>query len=366
MARTKGRSKGCIKCIARKIKCDESRPFCQRCLKAGYTCLGYRSEHNKFINHFGADPENARPSRDKHNTQILFLNSQPILWNLSPTERQLFAHISTVCLPFLSCVSEKFVRWKKGVELHPGLMQEAYYHCEHALKGLQKAIASFSKENSDAVLASSIIMAWQAPDSKIPHGCAQQGAISTYSQEWLKKRPTNALSLEKLNIFVAENRDLSTSVTELTALIQSIQSLTPRRKLLRPLKSMLFHFPARFIPMINTHPVVMLLMAYLHAITLFVEPAPDIDLVYFQHINVAPIETFYEEFSTRAEIESGPGQEFYNAVLSLMEFPLEAVEYLALPRAIPAKGQDGIKSKYIITVIENFTIGHWDHMLGPE
>jgi hypothetical protein len=48
---------------------------------------------------------------------------------------------------------------------HLGLMQEAYYHCEHALKGLQKAIASFSKENSDAVLASSIIMAWQASDS---------------------------------------------------------------------------------------------------------------------------------------------------------------------------------------------------------
>lgn len=48
---------------------------------------------------------------------------------------------------------------------HSVLMQEAYYHRELALKGLQKAVASFSKENSDAVLASSIIMAWQAPDS---------------------------------------------------------------------------------------------------------------------------------------------------------------------------------------------------------
>ena len=187
----------------------------------------------------------------------------------------------------------------------------------------------------------------------------------------------NALhSLQKLDIFVAESRDLSTAVAELAALVQAMQFLKPRHELVQPLKSMLFHFPARFIPMIKSHPVVMLLMAYLHAITLFIEPAPDVDLIYFQYINVAPIETFYEEFSTRSEISSGPDQEFYKAVLSLMQFPLEVVEYtkteapsesLTLPRAIQTKGQDGIKStSYIITVIENFTIGHWDHMLGAE
>lgn len=51
------------------------------------------------------------------------------------------------------------------IKKHPRQMQEVYHHCEHALDGLQKAIASFSKENSDAVLCASIIMAWQASDS---------------------------------------------------------------------------------------------------------------------------------------------------------------------------------------------------------
>ncbi|KAK5231757.1 hypothetical protein LTR47_007160 [Exophiala xenobiotica] len=36
-----GRSKGCHTCLKRRIKCDESRPTCKRCEKAGYVCLGY-------------------------------------------------------------------------------------------------------------------------------------------------------------------------------------------------------------------------------------------------------------------------------------------------------------------------------------
>ncbi|KIW51732.1 hypothetical protein PV05_10421 [Exophiala xenobiotica] len=36
-----GRSKGCHTCLKRRIKCDESRPTCKRCEKAGYVCAGY-------------------------------------------------------------------------------------------------------------------------------------------------------------------------------------------------------------------------------------------------------------------------------------------------------------------------------------
>ena len=40
----------------------------------------------------------------------------------------------------------------------------AYVHAGVALSGLQEAIGNFSRENSDAVLASSILLAWQASD----------------------------------------------------------------------------------------------------------------------------------------------------------------------------------------------------------
>lgn len=40
----------------------------------------------------------------------------------------------------------------------------AYVHRGSALKGLQEAINSFSRETSDAVLAASLVLSWQATD----------------------------------------------------------------------------------------------------------------------------------------------------------------------------------------------------------
>ena len=42
------------------------------------------------------------------------------------------------------------------------VQQDAYRHRCHALKGLQAAMKSFSKDNSDAVLCTLIVMAWQS------------------------------------------------------------------------------------------------------------------------------------------------------------------------------------------------------------
>lgn len=40
----------------------------------------------------------------------------------------------------------------------------AYEHRGNAIKGLQEAIGSFSRENSDAVLAASLLLSWQATE----------------------------------------------------------------------------------------------------------------------------------------------------------------------------------------------------------
>lgn len=40
----------------------------------------------------------------------------------------------------------------------------AYYHRGVALKGLHGAIGNFSRENSDPILAASILLSWQASD----------------------------------------------------------------------------------------------------------------------------------------------------------------------------------------------------------
>ncbi|ERS95693.1 uncharacterized protein SPSK_00130 [Sporothrix schenckii 1099-18] len=43
-----GRSKGCGTCRGRRLKCDEGRPHCQRCHKAGLQCRGY-ALHANFV-----------------------------------------------------------------------------------------------------------------------------------------------------------------------------------------------------------------------------------------------------------------------------------------------------------------------------
>lgn len=40
----------------------------------------------------------------------------------------------------------------------------AYHHRGIALKGLHEALGTFSQENSEAVLAASMLLAWQATD----------------------------------------------------------------------------------------------------------------------------------------------------------------------------------------------------------
>ncbi len=40
----------------------------------------------------------------------------------------------------------------------------AYEHRGIALKGLQEAISTFSRETSDAILAASLVLSWQATD----------------------------------------------------------------------------------------------------------------------------------------------------------------------------------------------------------
>ncbi|KAH6662280.1 hypothetical protein B0J14DRAFT_496261 [Halenospora varia] len=46
-----GKSKGCHTCIKRRVKCDETKPICKRCTKAGYTCSGY-DRALRFLNSF--------------------------------------------------------------------------------------------------------------------------------------------------------------------------------------------------------------------------------------------------------------------------------------------------------------------------
>ncbi|KAF9774007.1 hypothetical protein IL306_008059 [Fusarium sp. DS 682] len=55
-ARTKVKT-GCATCRTRKIKCDEAKPFCQKCVKTGRKCDGYESVFRHFSSQITSTPQ---------------------------------------------------------------------------------------------------------------------------------------------------------------------------------------------------------------------------------------------------------------------------------------------------------------------
>ncbi|KAF4335380.1 transcriptional regulatory moc3 [Fusarium beomiforme] len=59
-ARTKVKT-GCATCRIRKIKCDEGKPFCQKCVKTGRKCDGYESVFRPFSSQTSTSQPAAEP-----------------------------------------------------------------------------------------------------------------------------------------------------------------------------------------------------------------------------------------------------------------------------------------------------------------
>ncbi|OAQ73740.1 Zn2/Cys6 DNA-binding protein [Pochonia chlamydosporia 170] len=45
------RSRGCLRCRQRRVRCDQGRPSCQRCLTRNELCIGYRDEADLIFQH---------------------------------------------------------------------------------------------------------------------------------------------------------------------------------------------------------------------------------------------------------------------------------------------------------------------------
>ncbi|KAI1410080.1 hypothetical protein F5Y13DRAFT_76739 [Hypoxylon sp. FL1857] len=75
-----GRSKGCNTCRRRRVKCDEAKPQCYRCIKAGFECLGY--ERATQWRHTSVTP---LPTSQLHMPEFMGL-AQPIPMSFAPAQ----------------------------------------------------------------------------------------------------------------------------------------------------------------------------------------------------------------------------------------------------------------------------------------
>ncbi|CZR51355.1 related to negative acting factor [Phialocephala subalpina] len=59
-------SRGCLPCRTRKVKCDEGRPACQRCVQRGDICVGYRDDIDMIFRfEHGKPPQPARTAKPR-------------------------------------------------------------------------------------------------------------------------------------------------------------------------------------------------------------------------------------------------------------------------------------------------------------
>ncbi|KAI1213550.1 uncharacterized protein F4807DRAFT_270142 [Annulohypoxylon truncatum] len=87
-----GRSKGCNTCRKRRVKCDEAKPQCYRCIKAGFECLGY--ERATQWRHTSVA---ARPTSRLHGSEFTELTkSRPMNFGPAP-ELSLVAFEGDIC-----------------------------------------------------------------------------------------------------------------------------------------------------------------------------------------------------------------------------------------------------------------------------
>ncbi|KAF2496090.1 hypothetical protein BU16DRAFT_366807 [Lophium mytilinum] len=100
-----GLSKGCHTCKKRKIKCDESKPICQRCQTSGYVCAGYAHPphfvHASTVPFTSMEDDVTTPKKPKDSTSATPVTVVPRMRTPAPNELSLVAFKADFCLSFL-------------------------------------------------------------------------------------------------------------------------------------------------------------------------------------------------------------------------------------------------------------------------
>jgi hypothetical protein len=243
----------------------------------------------------------------------------------------------------------------------------AFEHRGIALSGLHEAIGSFSRETSDAILAASLVLSWQATDwrswTQLMQGTStvidamdawkhesQFGDFIAESSTFPTAPPSPTpdhqpsqpreddmeafqrvlQQLQKLEVFLKKNREDTKPVAQLITFMKGSRKVTSSLSVaqqfdrLKPLRTWLFWLPVMYLQRNGASPSALVVIAHYYTAALLMERLfPEIGAAYFGSMTIGPV----EEIARRlyAIRNSGHLEGDLQTPLNLMEFPIETV-----------------------------------------
>ncbi|TDZ31527.1 Sterol uptake control protein 2 [Colletotrichum sidae] len=402
---TKSR-KGCETCKKRHIRCDENFPQCRNCTKHKIRCP-YNDQ---------PVPEDRSTTPDKpdlmwtpeieavidqwQRTGVFPFTSLGIYPAPNPQyfqveDLRLIYHVASICNEMAAFDANGFTLWTRQIPtiikigatnayvMHALLAFSAMHIafltdcplvgnivCEHrgiALKGLQEAIGTFNRESSDAVLAASLVLSWQATDWRswtqlmqgtttvieamdpwkhesqfgdfIAESCTFPTAPASPSPDHRQSQPCKEdldaftktqQQLQKVEAHLKHNKEDTKSIQQLIGFLKGARkvntglSVSQQFERLRPLRTWLFWQPIMLLKQTAGSPSALVIIAHLYTVALVTERLfPDIGAAYFGSLSIGPVEEIARRLLS-INI-SGTLDGDLQTPLTLMEYPIDTV-----------------------------------------
>ncbi|KAJ4145612.1 hypothetical protein LMH87_004458 [Akanthomyces muscarius] len=242
----------------------------------------------------------------------------------------------------------------------------AFDHRGTALSGLHAAIGSFSRETSDAILAASLVLSWQANDwrswTQLMQGTsAVIDAMETWKHESLftdfiaesstfptappspdpEHRPSQPRKddldafqrtldqVQKVEAHLRHHREDTTQVQHLIGFLKGARKMSPTLSIaqqyerLQPLRTWLFWMPVSYLQNYSASPNSLVVIAHLYTVALLMERLfPEIGAAYFGSLSILPVEEIARRLMS-ISVASAPRSA--HTPLTLMEFPIDTV-----------------------------------------
>ncbi|KAH9435225.1 hypothetical protein MCOR02_004175 [Pyricularia oryzae] len=403
---TKSR-KGCETCKRRHIRCDETFPQCRNCTKHKIRCpyndIPMSDERSGSPDQPDLmwTPEYKAVIEQWQNTGVfpfpgMNIYPTPNPQYLSTEDLRLIHHVASISDQMLSMDADGFTLWTRQIPtlikigattpyvmhallafsaMHIAFLTDcplvgnmAYEHRGIALKGLQEAIGTFSRETSDAILAASLVLSWQATDwrswthlmqgtrvvmeamepwkheSQFGDFIAESSTFPTAPpsptpdhkpsqphQEDIDAFQRTLQQLQKLESHMKQIREDPKAVTQLITFLKGARKVSPAFNVaqqferLRDLRTWLFWLPVDFlqrqrVPTASS----LLIIAHYYTVALIMERLfPEIGAAYFGSMSIAPV----EEIARRLlSVNVSGNMNDVSSPLPLMEFPIDMVK----------------------------------------